>query len=438
MKPRAPTEEVQKIGREAFFPIALLTMIYACNFLDRQIVVILAETIKHDLRLTDGQIGMMTGLAFALLYSLLGIPIARWAERGDRPRIIALAVFTWSLFTALCGVATTMLQLILARVGVGIGEAGCSPPAHSLISDYVPREARASALGLYSMGTPIGSVLGLGLGGIIADAWGWRAAFWVAGAPGILLAAIVLVSLPEPRRNLDAASMPRPTTLRECFHELVGIKSFWLVAFAAAVKGYLSYGQTAFQASFFLRIHTRELAALAELFGLQPLGFLGLALGISSGFAGIAGALLGGRVADHFARYDARIYVWLPAALGVTAMPVYLIALSTASVMPAIMLLALATFLNSAWFGPVYAVTQSVVSMRNRATAAAIMLFIVNLLGLGLGPLTVGLLSDMLSASGMGPAQGLRAALMLSSLVTIASAGLFLLAARTVRQDLRG
>ena len=187
------------------YAMFLLLGIYIVNFLDRSVVNILAEPIKQELHLADWQLGMMSGLAFALFYTVLGIPIARLAERSNRPIIIGTATAVWSGFTMLSGTASSFIQLIAYRIGVGVGEAGCTPPAHSLIADYVPKERRASALAFYSMGTPLGGLLGLVMGGLVADAYGWRAAFLVAGLPGIVFALLTWFTLKEPRKAAISA-----------------------------------------------------------------------------------------------------------------------------------------------------------------------------------------------------------------------------------------
>jgi predicted MFS family arabinose efflux permease len=181
------------------YALGLLLVIYIFNFVDRQVVNILAEPIKNELKLADWQLGMMSGFAFAIFYTVLGLPIAQLAERKNRPWIIASALAAWSVFTALCGLAQNFVHLVLARIGVGVGEAGCTPPAHSLITDYVPKEKRASAIAFYSMGTPLGGLVGTSLGGVIADAYGWRTAFLICGLPGLALAVVVVLSLVEPR-----------------------------------------------------------------------------------------------------------------------------------------------------------------------------------------------------------------------------------------------
>jgi len=212
------------------YALTLLLVIYTLNFLDRQVVNILAEPIKKDLGLHDWQLGMMTGLAFALFYTVLGLPIARLgiarlAERANRAWIISGAIAAWSGFTLLCGFAQNFPQLILARIGVGVGEAGCTPPAHSLITDYVPRDRRASAIAFYSIGTPLGSLLGMAMGGVVADAWGWRAAFLVAGAPGLLMAALALLTLKEPRKAAIKGAPHAGPGVGEALQEIAGKKT---------------------------------------------------------------------------------------------------------------------------------------------------------------------------------------------------------------------
>ena len=240
------------------YAMLLLMAIYTVNFLDRSVINILAEPIKNELKLADWQLGMMSGLAFALFYTFLGIPIARMAERRNRPMIIGTSVAVWSGFTALSGAAGNFWQLVLCRIGVGVGEAGCTPPAHSLIADYVPKEKRASALAFYSMGTPLGGLMGLVLGGLIADAYGWRVAFLVAGAPGILFAFLCWFTLREPRKILaehSARITATQATFRETLSYLMRKKTFWLIALGAAIKAFIGYGHAPFTASFFLRVH---------------------------------------------------------------------------------------------------------------------------------------------------------------------------------------
>jgi len=423
------------------YAMGLLLGIYIINFLDRQVVNILAEPIKNDLHLADWQLGLMSGLAFALFYTFLGIPIARMAERRSRPMIIGGAIAAWSGFTMLCGMAQNFVQLIVFRIGVGVGEAGCTPPAHSLITDYVPREKRASALAFYSMGTPLGALLGLVLGGIIADAHGWRTAFMLAGAPGLVFALLAMTTLREPRNQLSAEMRrihhANQATFGETLKFLTAKRTFWLIAFGAAIKAFIGYGHAPFTASFFLRNHGEEIANLGAMFGLQSLGFLGLALGLMGGAAGAVSSFLGGAIADRYAKTDLRGYVAVPAIASLVGIPIFVCAMLAPSAAMALCILVLNGLLGSLWYGPVYATGQSIVPPHMRATASAILLFIINLIGLGLGPLAVGLLSDYLSVGmGLGSADGVRWALIISTLFGLVAFALFWVARRTIREEM--
>lgn len=422
------------------YAMFLLLGIYIVNFLDRAVVNILAEPIKNDLGLADWQLGLMSGLAFAIFYTVLGIPIARLAERKNRPMIIGTAVAVWSGFTALSGMANSFLQLVIFRIGVGVGEAGCTPPAHSLIADYVPKEKRASALAFYSMGTPLGGLLGLVMGGLVADAYGWRAAFLVAGAPGIIFALLCWFTLKEPRKLIaqhSIAIQSTQVTFGETLKYLATKKTFWLIALGAAIKAFIGYGHAPFTASFFLRVHGEEVKALAENFGLQSIGFLGLALGLMGGTAGAISAYLGGQIADKYAKTDLRGYVVVPAFASLLAVPIYIIAVSVPSASLALWILVINGLLGSLWYGPVYAIGQSIVPPHMRATTSAILLFTINLIGLGLGPLAVGILSDvMANGFGLGSAEGVRWALMISTCFGIVAFILFWIARKTIREEM--
>lgn len=424
----------------------LLLGIYIINFLDRQVVNILAEPIKKDLGLADWQLGLMSGLAFAVFYTFLGIPIARLAERKNRAFIIGGAVTLWSGFTALCAIAGNFWQLIAFRIGVGVGEAGCTPPAHSLIVDYTPKNKRASALAFYSMGTPIGGLLGLVMGGLVADAYGWRAAFLVAGVPGLLFAALAFFTLKEPRRIIAEHAKKAAVataTFGETMAYLAKRNTFWFIAFAAAIKAFIGYGHAPFTASFFLRNHTEEVASLASSIGLtfgydlKSVGFLGLALGLISGTAGAIGSIVGGWIADKYGAKDMRAYMVAPAIASLITIPVYIVAVTIDSAAIALCILAINAFLGTLWYGPVYGTGQSVVPPHMRATAAAILLFIINLVGLGLGPLAVGLLSDWYNKGlGMGPAEGVRWALITASMFGLVAFACFWRARKTIREDM--
>jgi MFS family permease len=422
------------------YALWVLLIIYTLNFLDRQVVNILAEPIKRDLGLADWQLGMMTGLAFAIFYTVLGIPIARLAETKNRPFIIGASVAAWSAFTVLCGFTQNFWQLILARIGVGVGEAGCTPPAHSLITDYVPREKRAGAIAFYSIGTPLGTLAGMAMGGLVADAYGWRVAFMVAGAPGVIFALIAAFTLVEPRRQL-AADIAARAASKISFGAALAVlatkKTFWLVALAASIKAFVGYGHAPFTASFFFRVHGPEVAELAARFGLKSAGFLGLALGLIGGTAGVIGAWFGGILADRLGAKDLRAYVIVPAIASLITIPFYILAVSVGSPMAAICILTVPVLLGTLWYGPVYATAQSIVDPHMRATASAVLLLIINLIGLGLGPVAVGLLSDVLAGPvGLGEAQGVRWALILSTLLGLVAFGLFWTARKTIREEM--
>lgn len=369
----------------------ILLTVYVFNFIDRQIVNILAEPIARDLDLSDTQIGLMTGLAFALFYTVLGIPIARFADRAttSRPRLIAVALALWSAMTALCGLAQNFAQLLLARIGVGVGEAGCTPPAHSLISDMVPPEKRASALAFYSLGIPVGTLLGMVIGGTLADRLGWREAFVVVGLPGVALALVVWLVLKDPRRT-DAATMlrnanaPSALPLGQAVAEVMRSRAFVLLLFAGSAASFLAYGKTTWTTIFFQRTHD-----------LTP-GQVGLWFGLLGGIGGILGTWLGGYLADRFGATNRRHVLSAPAIGMALAVPLAIAAYHAPNWPLALVLLFIPTVFNSFYYGPTYSAAQGLVPLRARAIAAAALLFFQNLIGLGLGPLFFGMLSDWL------------------------------------------
>ena len=366
----------------------LLLIVYIFNFIDRSIVGILAEPIARDLKLSDTQIGLMTGLAFALFYTALGLPIARYADRPstNRARLIAVSLAIWSAMTALGGLTQNFIQLLLARIGVGVGEAGCTPAAHSLITDSVPPERRASALAFYALGIPIGSLLGALLGGQLADTVGWRMAFVVVGAPGVLLALVVAVVLRDPRRAASpVAQAPRAAIgNREALREIFGSRAFVLLLIAGSGASFLSYGKTTWAIIFFQRTH-----------GLSP-GQVGLWFGIFVGLAGIVGTLLGGWIADRYGATNRRHVLTAPAIGMAIAAPINFLGYTMGDWRVAMAMLLLPTVLNSLYYGPTYSSAQGLVRPQVRAVASATLLFFQNLIGLGLGPLLFGIISDQL------------------------------------------
>ena len=371
----------------------ILLVVYIFNFIDRQIVNILAEPIARDLDLSDTQIGLMTGLAFALFYTALGLPIARYADRATthRPRLIAVALATWSLMTALCGLAQNYWQLLLARIGVGVGEAGCTPPAHSLISDMVPPEKRSSALAFYSLGISIGSLLGMVIGGVLADWLGWREAFLAVGLPGVALALVVWFVLREPRYEgllkPTKANVAAEIPLGQAVRSVMGSRAFVLLLVAGSTAAFLAYGKTTWTTIFFQRTHD-----------MTP-GEVGFWFGIINGVAGAAGTFLGGWLADRYGATNRRHVLTAPAVGMAIAVPIAFLAYQAPTWPIALALLIIPTLCNSLYYGPVYSAAQGLVPIRSRAIAAATLLFFQNLIGLGLGPLFFGVLSDWLQPS---------------------------------------
>ena len=425
------------------YAIGLLFLVYTFNFLDRQIVTILAEPIKQELGIADWQLGLMTGTAFAIFYCTLGIPLARLAERRNRAWIIGLSLAAWSAFTALCGLAQNFWQLVLARIGVGVGEAGCSPPAHSLIADYTPKEQRASAMSFYLMGNPIGALLGVVIGGLVADAYGWRTAFLLVGLPGVVLAVIVILTLVEPRARKaaavarDAAQQTPQISFFEVLRVLWRKRTFWYMALAVSIVAFIGYGHAPFGASFFLRVHGAEIEQLAAQFGLGPIGFVGLSMGLILGVAAGIGVFLGGIIGDRFGGRDVRAYMSIPGLAVLATVPIYTVAMLMPTFLPILPMLAISSVLVSLWQGPVYATVQNIAPVHMRATAASIFLFIANLIGLGLGPLAVGAVSDILAGPfGLGSAEGVRWALIGSQFLAIPAFIFFWLARRTIREEM--
>lgn len=399
--------------------LAVLLVVYIFNFLDRQIVNILAEPIRRDLGLSDTQIGLMTGIAFAAFYTFLGIPIARFADKPSTNRVglIAGALIIWSGMTALCGQAQNFVQLLLARIGVGVGEAGCSPAAHSLIADLAPPDKRASAMSIYALGIPIGTLLGMLIGGLLADAYGWRAAFVVVGVPGILLAGMVVLLLRDPRRAGEAlraaqsAPLPRALSNREALSEILGSRAFVLLLAAGSGAAFLSYGKATWTTIFFQRTH-----------GLTA-GETGFWFGLWGGFAAIAGTLAGGWLADRFGKTNRQHVMTAPAIGFALAAPLSIAAYFMTDWRWALALLMIPTALNSLYYGPCFSSAQGLVKPEARAMASAILLFSQNLIGLGLGPLFFGILSDAIKP--MAGAESVRWVLYGAALIGFVPAWFF-------------
>ena len=407
------------------YALGVLVVVYTFNFIDRQILSILLEPIKLELGLSDTQLGLLTGFAFAAFYATLGIPIARYADRSNRRNLIALALAVWSGMTALSGLAQNFWHLLLARIGVGVGEAGCSPPAHSMIADYYPANRRATALGIYSLGIPVGILFGFLAGGWINEFFGWRMAFFVVGLPGIALALVMRFSVREPRRGMaEGRTMTgdQPGVM-ETFKYLWEKRSFRHLAFGGALTAFVGYGVVTWMPAFLMRTH-----------GMQT-GEIGTWLGLILGIPGGIGIAMGGYLADRYGARDTRWFLWIVTVALLAAMPFAVGVYFAHSPYVALLLLVIPVALGNFYQATTFAQTQGLVTLRMRAVAAAVLLFILNIIGLGLGPQFTGILSDLLR-----PQYGddsLRWSLMICSLVNIWAAYHFYLAGKYLKHDLQ-
>jgi len=408
------------------YVLVILTSVYVSNYVDRQILSILLEPIKAEFGLSDTQLGFLSGISFAIFYATLGIPIAMWADRGNRRNIITLAATVFSVMTAVCGVAQSFVQLALARIGVGIGEAGSSPPSHSIVADLYPPAERATAMATFALGVNIGILIGFLAGGWVNELFGWRAAFLVVGVPGLVLALLVRTTVREPSRGgsegrgLEADHGAPP--LGDAFRLFWRCRSLRHIAIGAALNSFVGYGAVAWVPAYLIRS-----------FGMTT-GDVGTALALIIGIVGGAGTWLGGWFADRLGRRDVRWNMWLVAAcvgggtpfvFGVYLAPDAFWALAAFLVPAAV---------GALYLGPSLSMVQGLVPLRMRTVASAVLLFVINIIGLGIGPQMVGVLSDALHPS-FGT-ESLRYALLLVGLVNVWAALHFWLASRTLVGDL--
>ena len=370
-------------NNRASLVLGLLLIAYIFNYLDRQILGILAGPIIAELHFTDRQFGALSGPPFALLYSILGIPFAYLADRTSRSRVIAAAVAVWSAFTALCGTAISFWQFFFFRMGVGIGEAGGVAPSYALIADYFEPRRRARALAIFSLGVPIGLSLGTLLGAYIAQAISWRAAFYTMGIAGVLLAPVLLVVVRDLPRSHEASSEP----IGRVFPMLARKPVFWLMAFAASSSSLCGYG-----------LATWIPSVLERSFGLSLIG-RGQFMGSVVFIGGCAGVFAGGWLADRLGSADRGWYAKLPAIAWLITAPTFAAGLMAPNLWVAWPLLLIPNALNILWLGPVITAVQHLVQQRMRSTSSASFLLINNLIGLGVGPYLIGSISTSLKAS---------------------------------------
>ncbi|MEP4484523.1 MAG: MFS transporter [Halioglobus sp.] len=465
------------------YVLLLLMVVYTLNFIDRTLIAVVAQPIIESFQLTDSQWGLLYGPPFAIFYAVMGLPIALWADRSNRVKIIAVCIVLWSIMTALCGIAAGFATLLFFRIGVAVGEAGCTPPANSIIGDYFIARKRATALGIYSMGVTLGGVLANLFGGPIAQmqgadfgAWinslgigwmfgaldwaaveGWRIAFMVVGLPGVLIAFIVLLTIKEPPRGYsdppDATPQPK-AHWAEAFNELKGKPTFWWMAIGASMVAFVGYGLVSFQAPFLQREHGLDVRDAAINFG-APLSLLAA-----------VGTFLGGYITEKLTPRSQTAVAWVPAVGLLLAVPAYIAAFFLDDLKAIFVLWGIAAVFHYAYLGAQYNIGQGVVSNRSRATAIAVLLILVSLIGNGIGPYFVGFMSDFFMNrqlalgdvtgqltpalcqardSGLSEAQqavcsaanseGLKQAMSVTVCWFILAAGCFFMSARTLKRD---
>lgn len=467
------------------YVLIALTLIYTLNFIDRTVITVVAQPIINTFSLTDTQWGLLTGPPFALFYAIMGIPIAMWADRGNRVFIIALCVVVWSLMTVFCGLAASFIWLLVFRIGVAIGEAGCTPPANSIITDYYPPKSRANAIGIYSMGVTIGGVLAQLFGGQLASlqgetfgGWinaiglgflfsgvnwaeveGWRLVFVIVGAPGILIAIILWLTTREPPRGFSdpkGAAPPEKAGFFEAFKEFGTKPTFWTISLGAAFVAFVGYGLISFQAPFLMRVHGVSVAQAAINYGAPLAGVAAL------------GTFAGGFLSEKLAPRFPTVAAWLPGVGLLVAVPAYAAAFLSPTLLMAFWLWVVAAFAHYAYLGAQYTVSTSIVSPRSRATTVSVMLLIISLIGNGIGPLFTGMMSsgfmgNIVRKAGLdeafatfnpalcasrvaelgetGPAlcsayaEGLRQSMVATVLFLVVAAAFYFLAARTYTKD---
>ncbi|MFO1409130.1 MAG: MFS transporter [Steroidobacteraceae bacterium] len=409
------------------YVLALLLAVYVLSFVDRQILSVLLQAIKREFSFTDTELGLLGGIAFALFYSLVGLPLAVLADRINRRNLIAVALGLWSLMTAACGYAGGFVSLFLCRVGVGVGEAGGMPPSYSLISDYFPPARRGTALAVFGMGIPLGVLTGFLVGGWVNEYYGWRVAFRVVGIPGVVLALLLAATLREPPRGrYDPAPPPgaAPSILSTA-RFLWARRAVRHLCAAGALYGLAMWGAGVWQPAFFMRVHGMSSAQVGT--------WLALVFGLS----GASGALLGGALGDRLYRAsgDARWYAWISAGGVLVSVPFVFLVYLWPTPVPALLFLIVPTVFGHMYLGPAFALLLGMAGPRRRAVASSLYGLVLNLVSMGLGPLLVGFSSDRLQ-----PRYGVLA-LRYSILVLVVTATSwaaihFLCAARTLRADL--
>jgi MFS family permease len=411
------------------YVLIVLVVLNLNNFLDRTSISVLAPSIQAEFGLSDTMVGLVMAIAFTAFYATLGFPLARMIDRHSRVRILSGVLALWSLMAALCGAAASFAQLFMFRSGVGIGEAGAGPASHSLISDYFRKLERPVALGIFSLGVPLGTFLGIYLGGILVDLVGWRWTFVALGAPGLLLALLVLLTIREPVRGglddpADVAMLRASEEIPfwEVVRGLLSSPTFRIMSLSAAPSALCGYGMNLWMPAFITRIHD------------LPPGAFALQLGLAIGIGGGLGATLGGAITARAARRDPRAFLTLPALTMLVFAVVMALAVWTASLPIVYAAIWIAAFCQFYLMGPFFGVVQRLAPLRGRAVATAAFFFILSVIGLGIGPLYVGMVSDYFQA-GYGEAEALRLALTTLSGISLLAAAIAFFGRNAILQD---
>ena len=405
------------------YVLVMLAVVAFFNYLDRMVLSMLLQPIKAELGFSDTQLGLLTGFAFAVFYATFGIPIARLADRKSRVTILSVCMALWSAMTAACGLAGNFLSMLLARMGVGVGEAGCVPTSHSLLSDYVAPEKRALALGIFQTGGAVGVMAGFISAGWIADQYGWRAAFFLIGLPGVLIALIAKLTLKDPPRgNYTTEPEPEPEPFMGAVRSLLGRKTFVQLVIAYSIGLFGVYGINGWTPTFFIRVHDMSLTEV------------GWWVGISSGLGGVLGTFAGAVLAPRLIARDRRWELWWPAWTFIIAIPMFVFVFMTANLTAAFVMLFLASFVTGSSVGPGMAAVQSLAEPQQRATAVAFVMLTSAILGQGLGPFLIGFGSDLLTPSLAD--DGLRWSMIFSLTIFAWSFVHFMIAARHQKGDI--
>ena len=415
--------EASAVSYARYYTLALLTLVYALNFLDRTIFNVLIEPIKKEFQLTDTMLGLLAGFGFVLMYSALGMPIARLADRRSRRNIVTAGLAFWSAMTALCGMAQNVVMLTVARIGVGIGESAGTPASQSIIADLFSKDERPRALGIFAIGTYLGVFLGYFFGGWVNQYYGWRVAFIAAGIPGLVIALLLRFTVTEPVRRSESEEKITNEAIGTTFTFLFSQRSFVLVLTGFCLAGFTNYATSVWIPPFMARVHHLTSAEI------------GTYAGTFKGLFGIAGALAGGFVVARISREDDRWKVWAPAIMSGLAGPAFVLCMLTPSFTVMVWTLGLFSVLAGFHLGPIFAVAQTIAKTSMRALAAATVLLTGTCFGQGVGPLAVGYLNDVLKTA--YGAEAVRYSLMLAALATVLAALFFILAAQTIRADIK-